>query len=1005
MKMMKRFLPFCCFFASFLVQITAFAQAEYIYTLAHGKNIRLLEEIKRSSGSLDWTDSYGQTALCLSIYRYDYPAFFVLSKLGASRQHQCVGQIDPVHIKSFNQRYQITYQQPQRKIPSPFKKQYPTQQSVLSSKALMVGGGVLGVGALVALAAGGGGGGSGSGGESSDATYQPDTPPTTMPEDQVGSPERPLPVVPETPMPETPDSETTTPTPPVTDPIPDETEIPYTLKASDFETVEYYKGNFLKQINAASAYASVLKATKSSDGTVNISTDHIQKVKVAVIDTGVYNHNDLPSIETGFNFDYGPCQNDSQRNCWVYKDSFWNSGVAFRDENGREEIFWTDMTEEEFNNYKEAYDTSYDWENNKNLYTPLYDDHGTHVSGIIAATKNGSGMMGVAPNAALIPIRYDFLHGLSKPIQTAVDNGAKVINASLGSDADEYYNAAIDTDEWKEMQVDSIDGFEYLAEKKSTVFVISAGNLSYSEPSMEAGAGLHVSGLDKLMLTVVSTKTADPTKLASYSNQCGSAKGYCLAAPGGDDDPGVNSTVSNNGYASYSGTSMAAPIVSGAAAFVWGTYPNLSAADVASILLETATDIGDAGVDAVFGHGLLNLNDAVNKPLGTLSLATTQSVLDKKIGLNQSKLRLPSALKTQILKALPTSVSILDKYERSFKVPTKSFVKSAYHNPDAFKNKLKRFSSFEMKKRVQTTPVMSFGFLETKNTTSDFGIGEMDVSFDFDKHQLTFYFAEDAAHSVIQSTGQTKINPFRKMTNAVGIEERFKIADKMSLKTNFVTGENAFYETDIDKEDEFKKQTFAFDTEFQYQPTEKLLLGFLAGALYEKESLLGLNGGGAFDIQNSKTYYFGTSIEYNPIPNLYLTGAYYVGMTQKAKQTAFLETSKLMSEGFFVDAHYELSEKDYIGLSLTSPLRISKGTAVFDLPTGRDYYSDTVYRETYRANLKPDAREIDYALYYGKNINSQMKFKAETGVRVNPDHQQKASNDYQILFGFDWKFN
>ena len=111
------------------------------------------------------------------------------------------------------------------------------------------------------------------------------------------------------------------------------------------------------------------------------------------------------------------------------------------------------------------------------------------------------------------------------------------------------------------------------------------------------------------------------------------------------------------------------------------------------------------------------------------------------------------------------------------------------------------------------------------------------------------------------------------------------------------------------------------------------------------------------------------------------------------------------SDVFFVNAHYQLSESDYLGISVTSPLRIKKGYAVFDLPTGRDYYSDTVYRERYVSELKPDARELDYALYYGKKINSQMQFKTQGGVRVHPNHQKDADNDYQFLFGFDWKFN
>lgn len=996
----------------FIFQSNAYAQAEYIYSLAQQKNVYMLEQIKSQYGTLDFSDPYGQTALCLSIYRYNYPVFFMLSKLGASRQHPCIQQITPEQLASFNQRYNISYLKPQKTLSGFPKKEYMSDASFFSPTTLAIGG-VVGVGALIALASGGGGSGSSrsvstsvveDNNVSQPPISDPINPPDITPEDPpVDDDENQNPVTPPVVEPEDPVI------PPVIEPEdppfqPEEpTDVPYNLSAKDFQTSEYYRGNFLQHINAAEAYASVYTATKSPDGEINIKTDNVSTIKVAVVDTGVYNHSDLPVISGGYNFDYGPCQTSNQKNCLFYKDSFWNSGIAFRDENGKETILY-DATKSDFEEYKKQYDSSYRWEDNKFVYTPLNDAHGTHVSGIISAIKNGSGMHGVAQNVDLLPIRYDFNNSLLDPVKAAVDNGAKVINASFGSASDDYYNAAMGTSVWKTLTGNHLSGYEYLAQKQTALLVMSAGNDANYEPSMEAGAGLHVDGLKDVMLTVVATKASDPTQLASYSNSCGSTSSYCLAAPGGDNDLGIVSTVDNNNLESLMGTSMATPVVSGSAAFLWGVYPNLKASDVASILLETATDIGVAGIDNIYGHGLLNLNDAVNKPLGAQVLATTSSVNGEKVLLTESKLRIPASLRTQILKALPASVSVLDKYERSFRVATKSFVKSAIHNPATFRNKLKRFASFEMKKHVQTTPGISFGFTETTNKKSDFGVGELDVSFNFDKNNLRFYFIEDT-HHLSEQGKKTKINPFTKMNNAYGIEDQFKISEKLKVKANFISGENAFYETDLDKDNAFDKQVFAFDTELNYQPINGIAVAFSAGTLYEKDSLLGLNGGGAFDIQNSQTYYFGVSAELNPIPNFYLTGAYYLGLTKKEKQSAFLTTSNLHSDGFFVDAYYQLSDHDYLGLSLTSPLRINKGYAVFDLPTGRDYYSDTVYRKSYLSELKPDARELDYALYYGKKINSQMQFKTQGGVRVHPNHQKDADNDYQLLFGFDWKFN
>ena len=131
--------------------------------------------------------------------------------------------------------------------------------------------------------------------------------------------------------------------------------------------------------------------------------------------------------------------------------------------------------------------------------------------------------------------------------------------------------------------------------------------------------------------------------ISKSSNGCGIAKEFCLAAPGtfvqstfaqgekydrkdaashaaskrksGDAD-----IESNDGYGTYSGTSMAAPVVSGVAAVVKSAAPNLTASQVVDILLRTATDLGAPGTDPVYGHGLVNLERAL-RPIGQVNAA------------------------------------------------------------------------------------------------------------------------------------------------------------------------------------------------------------------------------------------------------------------------------------------------------------------------------------------------------------------------------------------------
>ncbi|KGF69593.1 hypothetical protein LL06_09915 [Hoeflea sp. BAL378] len=115
------------------------------------------------------------------------------------------------------------------------------------------------------------------------------------------------------------------------------------------------------------------------------------------------------------------------------------------------------------------------------------------------------------------------------------------------------------------------------------------------------------------ILVVVAT---DASKvIAQYSNTCGVAAEWCIAAPGGAYDDRVErpivSTYTGGSYQALQGTSMAAPHVAGAVAVLIEAFPTYTPAQIANILLETAEDLGAAGTDAVYGRGFLRLDLAL----------------------------------------------------------------------------------------------------------------------------------------------------------------------------------------------------------------------------------------------------------------------------------------------------------------------------------------------------------------------------------------------------------
>ena len=255
--------------------------------------------------------------------------------------------------------------------------------------------------------------------------------------------------------------------------------------------------------------------------------------------------------------------------------------------------------------------------------------HGTTVSLLAAGTAYGSWPGGVAPGASILSARIinderpkddgsgqgnEVTGALGlKPIhQDLVARGMRIMNNSWGG---LYWTQATATapiaDEYRFFIVDN-DG----------LVVFATGNESRPDPtdmsSLPSQPGpngtMPAADLERGWLAVAALDTSDPTRLMYYSNACGLAKDYCLVAPGTAVFPSHTDTGAAPNLRYGSGTSYAAPLVSGAAAVVWQKFPYFNNDLVRQTLLGTATDLGAAGPDAVFGYGLLNLGKALGGP-------------------------------------------------------------------------------------------------------------------------------------------------------------------------------------------------------------------------------------------------------------------------------------------------------------------------------------------------------------------------------------------------------
>ncbi|MFC1971098.1 S8 family serine peptidase [Chloroflexota bacterium] len=216
------------------------------------------------------------------------------------------------------------------------------------------------------------------------------------------------------------------------------------------------------------------------------------------------------------------------------------------------------------------------------------DGHGTHVAGTIAAEDNGSGVIGVAPEAEIYALKA--LEGgtgdysdVIDAIQWAVDNGIQVTNNSYGSSG--YPGATVKA---------AFDN----AYAAGVIHVAAAGN---SGNLWGIGDNVIYPARWDSVIAVAATDTSD--NRARWSSTGPDVE---LSAPGVN----INSTLPGGGYGRMSGTSMASPHVSGTAALVIAS--GITDNDVVrQKLVDTANDLGDTGLDPKYGYGLVDAAQAV----------------------------------------------------------------------------------------------------------------------------------------------------------------------------------------------------------------------------------------------------------------------------------------------------------------------------------------------------------------------------------------------------------
>ncbi|EAZ81655.1 S8 family peptidase [Algoriphagus machipongonensis] len=228
----------------------------------------------------------------------------------------------------------------------------------------------------------------------------------------------------------------------------------------------------------------------------------------------------------------------------------------------------------------DPYDISDDQYGNGNPDSRYQDEsHGSHVAGIIAATRNNKkGVDGVASNVKIMSVRAvpngdEYDKDIALAIHYAVDNGAKVINASFGK-------GFSPNSEWV------YEALNYAA-SKDVLFVQAAGNdgIDLDSPENPVFPNDHKSQTQEFVDNYLTIGALTPmfgeNMVASFSNY--GKENVDIFAPGDE----IYSTMPDNQYEFQGGTSMAAPAVTGLAAMIRSYFPDLSAAQVKQVIMDS----------------------------------------------------------------------------------------------------------------------------------------------------------------------------------------------------------------------------------------------------------------------------------------------------------------------------------------------------------------------------------------------------------------------------------
>ncbi len=572
------------------------------------------------------------------------------------------------------------------------------------------------------------------------------------------------------------------------------------------------------------------------------------------------------------------------------------------------------------------------------------------------------------------------------------------------------------------------------ADKK--ILVWSAGNernkqfsngdpASYDSPKIWAGLGAYFTDLQSHTLAVVAL--AQDGSIASYSNRCGIAKAFCLAAPGSN----VFSAYSfgNTAYSRGSGTSYAAPLVSGSLALLRQYFRGqLGNTELVNRLLATANRTGIYADSDIYGHGLVDL-DAATAPVGTVMTGLSNDPNSRPFA--ESAIALSSGAFGASLQRQLAGVEVagFDALDAPFFQSAATLVTQPKRQ-----SSIARIIANKQRRRVQVTPYQRTRQHHNANngtglslTVEHGAVADARLAFadgwwvSYRQHggQWLGLYDHSSANPRVAGTGTNGM--------AYGLGNRFN--DPLAFAAPYLSlvrdGAGIGWRSSGATNRRFGFTLMHGAPQFDDQQTSggKRGIGVLmsmtmqrkhsatglslqVGAVRERAGFLGAQTQGAFGKAKAVTTFAGLNGAWTLGTNDHwqLLASAYLGRTRARTGDGLLhDISPIVSSAFSLGAARTSlwQADDWLGLRLAQPLRAERGKAKLRLPVGRTKYGQVEYKN-HAVSLAPNARALHVEALYSLSIAGGA-LTTRMGLQHHPQHNKDNSHAFMLL-AFERRF-